>query len=121
MVVLGLGDHIEVRCHACIGGTLVRDNIDKLRRGQHIMICTPGPVFDVSSKCLLRIDDLVTFACDEADDMLSRDFQGSDRRHLQNVPSKCSSVFVLCLGASESASQREVHARRCAHQHFCKR
>merc|ERR1739844_729071 len=34
-VALALGDYQEVKCHACIGGSAVRGDIDKLREGQH--------------------------------------------------------------------------------------
>jgi len=74
-VVLALGDYLKVRCHACIGGTSVRDDIDRLRDGQHVVVGTPGRVYDMISKRHLRIDDLLTFVCDEADEMLSRGFK----------------------------------------------
>jgi translation initiation factor 4A len=74
-VVLALGDYMKVRCHACIGGTSVRDDIDRLRDGQHVVVGTPGRVYDMVSKRHLRIDDLLTFVCDEADEMLSRGFK----------------------------------------------
>jgi len=74
-VALALGDYMKVRCHACIGGTSVRDDIDKLRIGQHLVVGTPGRVFDMIGKRHLRVDDLVTFVLDEADEMLSRGFK----------------------------------------------
>jgi len=74
-VVLALGDYLKVKCHVCIGGTSVRDDIDTLRAGQHVVVGTPGRVFDMVSKRHLRIDDLLTFVCDEADEMLSRGFK----------------------------------------------
>merc|ERR1712098_250907 len=74
-VVLALGDYLKVKCHACIGGTSVRDDIDQLRDGQHVVVGTPGRVLDKVSKRHLRIDDLLTFVCDEADEMLSRGFK----------------------------------------------
>jgi translation initiation factor 4A len=74
-VVLALGDYMKVRCHACIGGTSVRDDIDRLRDGQHVVVGTPGRVYDMVSKRHLRIDDLLTFVLDEADEMLSRGFK----------------------------------------------
>jgi len=74
-VVLALGDYLKVKCHACIGGTSVRDDIDRLRDGQHVVVGTPGRVFDMVSKRHLRIDDLLTFVLDEADEMLSRGFK----------------------------------------------
>jgi len=74
-VCLALGDYNSVKCHCCIGGTSVRDDIDKLRVGQHLVVGTPGRVFDMVSKRNLRIDDLITFVLDEADEMLSRGFK----------------------------------------------
>jgi translation initiation factor 4A len=74
-VCLALGDYNRVKCHCCIGGTSVRDDIDKLRVGQHLVVGTPGRVFDMISKRNLRIDDLLTFVLDEADEMLSRGFK----------------------------------------------
>jgi len=74
-VALALGDYNNVKCHACIGGTSVRDDIDKLREGQHIIVGTPGRVYDMIGKRNLRVDDLITFVLDEADEMLSRGFK----------------------------------------------
>lgn len=74
-VALALGDYLRVRCHVCIGGTSVRDDIDKLREGQHLVVGTPGRVFDMINKRHLRVDDLITFVLDEADEMLSRGFK----------------------------------------------
>jgi len=74
-VALALGDYQKVKCHACIGGTSVRDDIDKLREGQHLVVGTPGRVFDMIGKRHLRVDELMTFVLDEADEMLSRGFK----------------------------------------------
>jgi len=74
-VALALGDYDRVRCHSCIGGTSVRDDIDKLREGQHLVVGTPGRVYDMVSKRNLKVDDLITFVLDEADEMLSRGFK----------------------------------------------
>jgi len=74
-VVLALGDYLKVKCHICIGGTSVRDDIDTLRDGQHVVVGTPGRVYDMISKRHLRIEDLLTFVLDEADEMLSRGFK----------------------------------------------
>jgi translation initiation factor 4A len=74
-VVLALGDYLRVRCHCCIGGTSVRDDIDRLRDGQQCIVGTPGRVLDMISKRHLRIDSLKVFVLDEADEMLSRGFK----------------------------------------------
>merc|ERR1712187_46575 len=60
---------------ACIGGTSVRDDIDRLRAGQHIVVGTPGRVRDMIGRRKLRVDDLLVFVLDEADEMLSLGFK----------------------------------------------
>merc|ERR1712039_979299 len=57
-IALALGDYNRVKCHCCIGGTSVRDDIDSLREGQHVVVGTPGRVYDMISKRNLRVDDL---------------------------------------------------------------
>jgi len=74
-VGLALGDYLRVKCHACIGGTSVRDDISKLREGQHLVVGTPGRVFDMIGKGHLCVEDLQIFVLDEADEMLSRGFK----------------------------------------------
>lgn len=37
-VVMALGDYMGAHCHACIGGTSVRDDVRKLEAGQHIVV-----------------------------------------------------------------------------------
>lgn len=68
---VALGDYMKIRCHACIGGTSVRGDIDKLREGQHLVVGMCGRVFDMIGKRHLRVDNLATFVIDEADQMLS--------------------------------------------------
>ncbi len=38
---------MDAQCHACIGGTNVRADIAKLEMGQHIVVGTPGRVYDM--------------------------------------------------------------------------
>ena len=49
-VILALGDYMGVTCHACIGGTSVREDQRKLEQGQQIVVGTPGRVFDNMSR-----------------------------------------------------------------------
>lgn len=74
-VVLALGDYLEVRCHACVGGTVVREDIAKLKQGVHMVVGTPGRVHDMVEKGHLRVDSQKLFILDEADEMLSRGFK----------------------------------------------
>jgi len=86
-VVLALGDYLGVRCHACIGGTRVRDDINKLQAGVHIVVGTPGRVYDMLSRRVLRPDQIKVFVLDEADEMLSRGFKDQIYDIFQSLPS----------------------------------
>jgi len=74
-VALALGDYLKVRCHACIGGTAVRDDLDRLKDGQQLIVGTPGRVYDMISKRHMKVDGIQLFVLDEADEMLSRGFK----------------------------------------------
>lgn len=87
-VVLALGDYLNVKCHACIGGTRVRDDITKLQGGVHIVVGTPGRVFDMLSRRVLKPDTIKMFILDEADEMLSRGFKEQIYDIFQALPSK---------------------------------
>lgn len=74
-VVVALGDFIGVDCHACIGGTSVRDDMKALSEGPHVIVGTPGRVHDMIQRRILKTDSMKMFVLDEADEMLSvRDF-----------------------------------------------
>merc|ERR1711934_107290 len=73
-VVCSIGDYLNVVCHACIGGMKVSDDIDMLRRGVHIVVGTPGRVFDMIDRRALDARSVKIFVLDEADEMLSRGF-----------------------------------------------
>jgi len=74
-VVQSLGDYLNVQCHACVGGTRVTDDISKLQSGVHVVVGTPGRVFDMLSRRYLRPEHIKIFVLDEADEMLSRGFK----------------------------------------------
>jgi translation initiation factor 4A len=45
---------MNAQCHACIGGTNVREDIRKLEMGVHIVVGTPGRVYDMITRRALR-------------------------------------------------------------------
>ena len=71
-VMIALGDFMSVRIHACVGGTAVRDDIRTLQNGVHVVVGTPGRVYDMINRRALRLADTKIFALDEADEMLFR-------------------------------------------------
>ncbi|KAG0096629.1 translation initiation factor eIF4A [Podila epicladia] len=73
-VVIALGDFMKVTCHACIGGTNVREDMKILGDGAQVVVGTPGRVFDMINRGALKTDHMKMFILDEADEMLSRGF-----------------------------------------------
>lgn len=49
-MVIALGDFMSAQCHACIGGTNVREDMRKLEMGVHVVVGTPGRVYDMISR-----------------------------------------------------------------------
>jgi translation initiation factor 4A len=74
-VVIALGDYMQAQCHACIGGTNVREDMRKLETGVHIVVGTPGRVYDMINRRSLKTETIKLFILDEADEMLSRGFK----------------------------------------------
>jgi len=100
-VVLALGDYLKIKCHACIGGTSVRDDIERLRDGQHCVVGTPGRVMDMLSKRHLRADNLLVFVLDEADEMLSRGFKDQIYDIFKTLPAN----VQVCLFSATMAPE----------------
>lgn len=74
-VVNMIGDFMNIKVHACVGGTGVREDMRILQAGVHVVVGTPGRVFDMISRNILRLNSMQTFVLDEADEMLSRGFK----------------------------------------------
>lgn len=107
-VVMSLGDYMGAQCHACIGGTSVREDMRKLDDGQHILVGTPGRVFDMISRKILRPNFIKQFVLDEADEMLSRGFKDQIYdvfRHLNQE------IQVILLSATMPDEVLEVTSR----------
>ncbi|XP_070538430.1 eukaryotic initiation factor 4A-I-like isoform X3 [Ptychodera flava] len=104
-VVIALGDYMNAECHACIGGTNVRDDIRRLESGVHVVVGTPGRVYDMINRRALNVQDIKQFVLDEADEMLSRGFKDQIYDVFRLLPT---SVQVILLSATMPADVLEV-------------
>lgn len=104
-VVLALGDYMDVQCHACIGGTNVREDIRTLEMGVHVVVGTPGRVYDMMSRGALRPRTIKMFVLDEADEMLSRGFKDQIHDVFKMLPGN---VQVILLSATMPSEVMEV-------------
>jgi len=85
-VASSLSIHLKIRSHVCVGGTSVREDMSCLRKGAHLVVGTPGRVFDMIRRNAIRCEHIHTFVLDEADEMLSRGFRDQIYDIFQQMP-----------------------------------
>ncbi|KAG0300764.1 translation initiation factor eIF4A [Dissophora globulifera] len=93
-VVLALGDFMRVRCHSCIGGTSVREDMKCLSEGPHVVVGTPDRVFDMINRGALRTDNIKMFILDDADEVLSQGFKSQTYGVFQLLPRGTQVVLI---------------------------
>jgi translation initiation factor 4A len=96
---------MNIECHACVGGTNVREDMAKLQEGVHVVVGTPGRVFDMINRRAFRTDHIKIFCLDEADEMLSRGFKDQIYEVFQLLPQD---TQVVLLSATMPADVLEV-------------
>lgn len=88
-----IGEFLGIKVHACVGGTVVRDDIRILKSGIHVVVGTPGRVHDMMRRGFLKTDYLKLFILDEADEMLSRGF----KTQIQDIFKFLPADIQICL------------------------
>ena len=104
-VIVALGDYMHITSIACVGGTSIRDDMAKLRDGVQIVVGTPGRVFDMIKRSVLRTDTIKIFCLDEADEMLSQGFKEQTYEVFQSLPQD---TQVVLFSATMPAEVLEV-------------
>jgi len=107
-VVVALGDYMKIECMACIGGTLVREDMRKLEGGVHVVVGTPGRVYDMINRRALDPASMRQFVLDEADEMLSRGFKDQIYDIFRLLPG---TTQVILLSATMPIEVLEVTKR----------
>jgi ATP-dependent RNA helicase len=74
-ILKAVGDFMNIKAHACIGGKSIAEDIRKLEVGVHIVSGTPGRVFDMIKRKVLSTRHIKILILDEADEMLSKGFK----------------------------------------------
>ncbi|KIH59913.1 DEAD/DEAH box helicase, partial [Ancylostoma duodenale] len=107
-VMCALGDYMNIKVHACIGGTSIRDDQRKLESGVHVVVGTPGRVNDMINRNVLQTSRIKMFVLDEADEMLSRGFKDQIYEVFKTLPQE---VQVVLLSATMPADVLDVTNR----------
>ncbi|CAF4551058.1 unnamed protein product, partial [Didymodactylos carnosus] len=73
-ICMELSKHLNLRVMVTTGGTSLREDITRLQDIVHIVIATPGRILDLVNKNLAKLDSCRVIILDEADKLLSQDF-----------------------------------------------
>jgi ATP-dependent RNA helicase DeaD len=84
--VVKLAHGRKVHCVAVYGGKPIREQIDKLRRGAHVVVGTPGRIMDHMARGTLDLSSVTCVVLDEADRMLDIGFRPDIERILRRCP-----------------------------------
>ncbi|KDQ61303.1 hypothetical protein JAAARDRAFT_32308 [Jaapia argillacea MUCL 33604] len=104
-VIVALGDYMNITCHACVGGTKVREDMARLQDGIQCIVGTPGRVFDMINRKALKTDHIKILCLDEADEILYRGFTDQIYEIFQLLPQD---IQVVLISATVSADVLEV-------------
>lgn len=81
-----LGKHMNVQVMVTTGGTSLKDDIMRLYQKVHILVATPGRVLDLANKGVADISKCQMMVLDEADKLLSPEFQPLVEQIITFVP-----------------------------------
>lgn len=82
-----------VQCMVTTGGTSLKDDIMRLYNSIHIIVATPGRILDLASKKVANLGETRTIIMDEADKLLSPEFQPV----LEQIIGLCNEDHQICL------------------------
>jgi ATP-dependent RNA helicase len=105
-VVSALGDFMNVKCHACIGGKSLGNDLKLLERGGiQVVSGTPGRIYDLIKRNALSTGHLKALVLDEADEILNRGFKEQIYDIYRYLPA---TTQVVLISATLPASVLEV-------------
>ncbi|KAJ3217610.1 DExD/H-box ATP-dependent RNA helicase dhh1 [Dinochytrium kinnereticum] len=82
-----LGKHLNVQVMVTTGGTTLKDDILRLGQTVHVLVGTPGRILDLAGKGVADLSDCGTLVMDEADKLLSPEFQPIIEQLISFLPS----------------------------------
>lgn len=87
-VCKNLGKHLNVKIMVTTGGTTLKDDILRLGETVHILVGTPGRMLDLASKGVADLSQCGVLIMDEADKLLSPEFQPIVEQLISHFPIK---------------------------------
>lgn len=85
-ICVELSKHLKLKVMVTTGGTDLRDDIMRLNGVVHMVVATPGRILDLMDKGVAVMSHCSILVLDEADKLLSQDFQGILDRVIKFLP-----------------------------------
>ncbi|KAI6187463.1 RNA helicase [Aphelenchoides besseyi] len=85
-ICVELSKHLKIKIMVTTGGTDLRDDLLRLNGTVHLIIATPGRILDLMDKGVAKMDKCKMLILDEADKLLSQDFQSMLDRLVAHLP-----------------------------------
>lgn len=93
-VIRAIGQYMKIQVVLAVGGVPRHLNAREIRSGAHVVVGTPGRIYDLAGSRDLRFDGLRTFVIDEADEMLRDRFADQVNEIVKiGLPSSCRVAF----------------------------
>lgn len=113
-VVKELGKYLDVQCMVSTGGTSLRNDIVRLYKPVHILCGTPGRILDLTNKSIADLSRCHVVILDEADKMLSAEFQPLIEALLKFLPTEkqmilYSATFPLSVQKFKDTYMQHAH------------
>ncbi|KAK3034588.1 hypothetical protein RJ639_033834 [Escallonia herrerae] len=81
-----LGKHLKIQVMVTTGGTSLKDDIMRLYQPVHLLVGTPGRILDLAKKGICVLNECAMLVMDEADKLLSPEFQPSVEQLIHFLP-----------------------------------
>lgn len=87
------GKYTIVEHTVIFGGVKQQKQVERLKKGVHVLVATPGRLLDLISQGLINLKTVKMFVLDEADRMLDMGFINDVKKLLKLLPEKRQSLF----------------------------
>lgn len=93
-IVKELGRYLKVESMVSTGGSSIKDDIIRLSNPVHVIVGTPGRILDLAHKKQIDFSSCHLLALDEADKLLSVDFQPVIEKLIGFLPEKNRQILM---------------------------
>jgi ATP-dependent RNA helicase RhlE len=100
-----------VRATVVVGGLNEGSQLQSIRKGAHVLIATPGRLYDFLSRQLVDLGSVRILVLDEADRMLDMGFLPTIKRIMAAIPSDRQTLFFSATIETSVKHLVETHVR----------